>query len=953
METTSLDTELIQNNIQVDLNSSNTIEVNLNAGTRGLQGQQGLQGERGEQGIQGEKGEKGDKGDKGEQGLQGEQGIQGIQGPKGDTGSIKFIVVTTLPTTDIDTTAIYLVPKDTPSATDEFQEYIYDNNRWEKIGGTAIDLDNYMQKAIYDADGNGIVDNAERVNNHTVEDDVPSTLNKILEEVAKPAIESVEGSNILIDDALERSIESLEIEGKSEQDGTPTPDAPVEIKTVKGIRNIYDKDNVNMVVGYFDSSTGEFISGGNSTVTETYIPIEQNKDYTISCNTLQRLVFYDKEKNIVKISSLNGLSNYTFNENASYVRMQFLTSSLDINNIQIEEGSISHNLVPYGSWLEVKDIGKNLFGYGITAKDVTSTYRSNSAQRLTLSSTDSANKVKFNYKSGNYCNGYIAIDGIDGTLDYSLNYDIVENTTSYKPTMSIDKNNSDKDKLIILISGGNGGTNGNSADYFIIDNIQIEKGPATEYEPYKEQSTLIDMNKPNLFDVQEYVSKNSNYYTIDENENVTCTAVDNRSGAFTFYMELPLGTYTLSTTNKCNLRVYENDDNTFPDTPVSFQVNNSDYITFTTTKKYITIKTFNTTADLPSVIGKIKLYEGTNNDDCYELPSINDTKDILTIQNKQATINQRIGKYVITSVMGTRTNGSGETLYQATVVELKDMKVGNWSKGYCDKYKVGNWVKENNVIRFGANDKHIHLYTNDENFATTESANAYLSNNPVIIYYELEEPQTITLNGTYDIELFEKINNITTNDGLQPNMIVKAYKNGINGRLLNLENNHNKDILEINKKIEKNSNDINLINNSVELLNIDVNTALDSAYRAEEHATNNEYEINKLKGKILWTNPSPTTEMPADTLIKLLSNDYDKVELIYSLNTGTEYVESITSLKEKNIRMFYIASAGSLYRNLIYNGDNSYTLSSVSGASTTESNCVPLYIIGYKTELFN
>ena len=116
METTSLDTELIQNNIQVDLNSSNTIEVNLNAGTRGLQGQQGLRGERGEQGIQGEKGEKGDKGDKGDQGTQGERGIQGIQGPKGDTGSIKFIVVTTLPTTDIDTAAIYLVPKDTASS---------------------------------------------------------------------------------------------------------------------------------------------------------------------------------------------------------------------------------------------------------------------------------------------------------------------------------------------------------------------------------------------------------------------------------------------------------------------------------------------------------------------------------------------------------------------------------------------------------------------------------------------------------------------------------------------------------------------------------------------------------------------------------------------------------------------------------------------------------------------
>ena len=42
------------------------------------------------------------------------------------------------------------------------------------------------------------------------------------------------GNPIEVTDAGEYPLESIEIEGKSEQNGTPTPDAPVEIKTVKG-----------------------------------------------------------------------------------------------------------------------------------------------------------------------------------------------------------------------------------------------------------------------------------------------------------------------------------------------------------------------------------------------------------------------------------------------------------------------------------------------------------------------------------------------------------------------------------------------------------------------------------------------------------------------------------------------------------------------------------------------
>lgn len=55
-------------------------------------------------------------------------------------------VVQSLPSTGISTTTIYLVPK-TASTNDSYDEYIYVNNTWEKIGSTAVDLEDYYTKA--------------------------------------------------------------------------------------------------------------------------------------------------------------------------------------------------------------------------------------------------------------------------------------------------------------------------------------------------------------------------------------------------------------------------------------------------------------------------------------------------------------------------------------------------------------------------------------------------------------------------------------------------------------------------------------------------------------------------------------------------------------------------------------------------------------------------------------
>lgn len=75
-------------------------------------------------------------------------GRVGDKGEKGDPGSIKFLIVTELPEEDIDESAIYLVPAESPTEENHFIEYFYANGKWETIlgAGINIDLDDYVKK---------------------------------------------------------------------------------------------------------------------------------------------------------------------------------------------------------------------------------------------------------------------------------------------------------------------------------------------------------------------------------------------------------------------------------------------------------------------------------------------------------------------------------------------------------------------------------------------------------------------------------------------------------------------------------------------------------------------------------------------------------------------------------------------------------------------------------------
>ena len=60
-----------------------------------------------------------------------------------------FEVVASLPTTDIKTNIIYLLGP-TGTGADKYEEWIYSNNTWIKIGDTSVDLSNYYNKTQID-----------------------------------------------------------------------------------------------------------------------------------------------------------------------------------------------------------------------------------------------------------------------------------------------------------------------------------------------------------------------------------------------------------------------------------------------------------------------------------------------------------------------------------------------------------------------------------------------------------------------------------------------------------------------------------------------------------------------------------------------------------------------------------------------------------------------------------
>lgn len=124
------------------------------------------------------------------------------------------------------------------------------------------------------------------------------------------------------------------------------------------------------------------------------------------------------------------------------------------------------------------------------------------------------------------------------------------------------------------------------------------------------------------------------------------------------------------------------------------------------------------------------------------------------------------------------------------------------------------------------------------------------------------------------------------------------------------------------------------------------------------HFNRSEYEtIKRVNGTILWENPNPTADFAAQT-ITLSSSDYDCYEVIYRQSVDTARTFNTGKILKGNGTILSFQAILPHYRAINYNSDTSLTigegidLPSYATTSANNSQCVPLYIIGYKTGLF-
>ena len=208
-------------------------------GEKGDTGAQGPQGEKGDTGAQGPQGEKGDTGEQGPQGEKGDAGVRGPQGEKGDTGAQGIPGEKGNTGAEGKSAYAYAVDGGYAGTEAEFAELMANGYTTEEIermirlatsssigiptkliGLQLIDRVTGDPYDLYVEDGRLAMDEKPAEN-------VPAIPRQ--PGYAGAIVESVSGESIIIRDSSESPFNGLKVFGKTTQDGTPTPEAPVEL----------------------------------------------------------------------------------------------------------------------------------------------------------------------------------------------------------------------------------------------------------------------------------------------------------------------------------------------------------------------------------------------------------------------------------------------------------------------------------------------------------------------------------------------------------------------------------------------------------------------------------------------------------------------------------------------------------------------------------------------------
>ena len=233
--------------------------------------------------------------------------------------------------------------------------------------------------------------------------------------------------------AIYGPLASVAATGWAEQDGIPTPSAPVPVVCANGRNLVDDTDTSKWRVGGFNQTGGESTSSNRATNTDTArIPLVPGGTYTLTTAQTHKaqLYVFDSSGTLLNNKGDNfttptHVTTFTVSASASYGKLligRVDNASMTLSDmlgaqLQLESGSTATPYVPYGC-VGLRAKGKNLAkGYAYSNTVNNAKFEYNADGRFRVSGTPSANTsqpgydvapsdAKFTLQAGSYVMSY-------------------------------------------------------------------------------------------------------------------------------------------------------------------------------------------------------------------------------------------------------------------------------------------------------------------------------------------------------------------------------------------------------------------------------------------------------------------------------------------------------------------------------------------------------------------
>lgn len=637
------------------------------------------------------------------------------------------------------------------------------------------------------------------------------------------------GNSLYITDVKQSNAVLYTVDGVTEQDGTPTPSSPVDIKTIPSKINYFNNNVIRAQQANYNVITDESITTGKkltytgtTTTNATYLnyvimdltnyvgkTIRFKTDFTPSSSNTGRFVIglcnADGSNRTSKstqntsgttasftVPTLSGQQTYLFVN--LYVNTGSGTANandyMKFTNMILTIDDTDMSYIPYGHYARVKVTGKNLFDY---SKNILSgTNINENTMKLYSDSTCKLGYVKCKpnttytiSRRTPMTNRFIVAttENVPAIGSDILSVVTVFNNTTTKHTITTPAN-----AHYIVVRFINNVTSDDYETY--AQTIQIEENSTvSDYEPYKEHNVLIDLSKENLFDKNNANTLNA-YLTISNN-NILASNADKcvwiRCNPNTTYNIQKMAQSTTSN-NRFSIAttVEEPTVGVQKYNQANYGLTDTKNINYTTnaTANYLVIfcYTNNNENTFQEILNSIVIYEGTNSTPYHELCKIGDYKDTLSINDSgQVVINKNIGKVILNGnenwAFVSNSNIPFRYNLPSNVVRTANVStIPNIITNYYTTYSWNETLNNNYGVTLGVNENLIDFRNTD--ITTLANWKTWLASNNVSVYYVLATPQTITLSNT-TLPLYEGINHITFVDDLETSTSLTYYLNDL------------------------------------------------------------------------------------------------------------------------------------------------------------------------------